>query len=236
MCGLSKDDFCARAPVFVGDILWEHLQLLQQECDKDKAALKNAPPKLSEISTAANMTGSSPPRMYNASPVPTYTTLEPSRVQHQSPVYHHRASPAPVYQRSSPGPYEQRLPTPDQYKPVESKPAEDPAMRVKCEYPVKEEFSSNHYNQYVPYPHQYQRGLYQYPGAYQSYMPAPPAHPYYPAPQPHLQAPPPLQPAPHRWSPELQHNFQVTIILSIAVVRMNQFVSSLNVSGISNCQ
>ena len=122
MCGLSKDDFCARAPVFVGDILWEHLQLLQQECDKDKAALKNAPPKLSEISTAANMTGSSPPRMYNASPVPTYTTLEPSRVQHQSPVYHQRASPAPVYQRSSPAPYEQRLPTPDQYKPVESKP------------------------------------------------------------------------------------------------------------------
>lgn len=50
MCSLRKDDFCSRAPVFVGDILWEHLQLLQSECDREQAALKNAPPKLSEIS------------------------------------------------------------------------------------------------------------------------------------------------------------------------------------------
>lgn len=30
MCGMGKDAFSARAPAFVGDILWEHLELLQK--------------------------------------------------------------------------------------------------------------------------------------------------------------------------------------------------------------
>ena len=51
MCPLSKEEFCARAPVFVGDILWEHLVLLQKDVDRKSAALKNAPSNLSETST-----------------------------------------------------------------------------------------------------------------------------------------------------------------------------------------
>ena len=61
MCSLRKDDFCSRAPVFVGDILWEHLQLLQAECDREQAALKNAPPKLSEIAQNPAAISPTPP-------------------------------------------------------------------------------------------------------------------------------------------------------------------------------
>jgi hypothetical protein len=74
MCSLRKDDFCSRAPVFVGDILWEHLQLLQSECDREQAALKNAPPKLSEIAQnpAAISPTPPPPRTHSA-----YLTASP---------------------------------------------------------------------------------------------------------------------------------------------------------------
>jgi hypothetical protein len=74
MCSLRKDDFCSRAPVFVGDILWEHLQLLQSECDREQAALKNAPPKLSEIAQnpAAISPTPPPPRAH-----PAYLTASP---------------------------------------------------------------------------------------------------------------------------------------------------------------
>lgn len=30
ICAMGKDAFMARAPAFVGDILWEHLELLQK--------------------------------------------------------------------------------------------------------------------------------------------------------------------------------------------------------------
>ena len=30
ICAMGKDAFAARAPAFVGDILWEHLELLQK--------------------------------------------------------------------------------------------------------------------------------------------------------------------------------------------------------------
>lgn len=30
ICSMGKDAFAARAPAFVGDILWEHLELLQK--------------------------------------------------------------------------------------------------------------------------------------------------------------------------------------------------------------
>lgn len=30
ICAMGKDAFQARAPAFVGDILWEHLELLQK--------------------------------------------------------------------------------------------------------------------------------------------------------------------------------------------------------------
>ncbi|KAF5308148.1 hypothetical protein FQR65_LT06327 [Abscondita terminalis] len=36
ICAMGKDAFQARAPPFVGDILWEHLELLQKDVEKDK--------------------------------------------------------------------------------------------------------------------------------------------------------------------------------------------------------
>ena len=48
ICALSREEFCGRAHSFVADILWEHLVLLQQEVDRDVAALKNVLSNLSE--------------------------------------------------------------------------------------------------------------------------------------------------------------------------------------------
>ncbi len=81
MCALKKDDFCSKAPVFVGDILWEHLLLLQAECDKEepRSALKNAAPKISE--TAVAELPVSAPRSYTPySPPRNYTNLDSNKV------------------------------------------------------------------------------------------------------------------------------------------------------------
>ncbi|CAH1182056.1 unnamed protein product [Phyllotreta striolata] len=37
ICSMGKDAFAARAPAFVGDILWEHLELLQKDIEKERA-------------------------------------------------------------------------------------------------------------------------------------------------------------------------------------------------------
>ncbi|XP_050306346.1 protein C-ets-1 isoform X2 [Anthonomus grandis grandis] len=36
ICAMGKDAFAARAPAFVGDILWEHLELLQKDVEKER--------------------------------------------------------------------------------------------------------------------------------------------------------------------------------------------------------
>ncbi|XP_054167072.1 ETS-like protein pointed isoform X2 [Oppia nitens] len=47
MCNLGKEAFLARAPPFMGDILWEHLDILQKEVDKERSSsttsLENVP-------------------------------------------------------------------------------------------------------------------------------------------------------------------------------------------------
>ena len=35
VCAITKEEFLARAPPFMGDILWAHLEILQKEVDKD---------------------------------------------------------------------------------------------------------------------------------------------------------------------------------------------------------
>ena len=86
MCALSREEFCGRAPSFVGDILWEHLVLLQQDVDRDAAALKNAPSNLSETSTE---------------PV-SMPRLPPSPPGAQQPQYHHRRLTSPSPPRDTP--------------------------------------------------------------------------------------------------------------------------------------
>ncbi|XP_076366967.1 protein c-ets-1-A-like isoform X5 [Tachypleus tridentatus] len=48
MCELGKESFLTRAPPFMGDILWEHLDLLQKDVDKQRSSLENVPSNLYE--------------------------------------------------------------------------------------------------------------------------------------------------------------------------------------------
>ena len=47
MCSLSKEEFLARAPAFMGDILWAHLEILQK--DASSANIENVPSNYSEF-------------------------------------------------------------------------------------------------------------------------------------------------------------------------------------------
>ncbi|KAL0269813.1 UNVERIFIED_CONTAM: hypothetical protein PYX00_007421 [Menopon gallinae] len=44
ICAMGKENFLARAPPFTGDILWEHLEILQKEVerDRDKTTIANS--------------------------------------------------------------------------------------------------------------------------------------------------------------------------------------------------
>ncbi|XP_048515594.1 protein C-ets-1 isoform X2 [Athalia rosae] len=48
ICAMGKESFIARAPAFMGDILWEHLEMLQKEVDTEKPSLENVPSNLYE--------------------------------------------------------------------------------------------------------------------------------------------------------------------------------------------
>ncbi|XP_023316778.1 protein C-ets-2 isoform X2 [Trichogramma pretiosum] len=48
ICNMGKESFLAHAPVFMGDILWEHLEILQKDVDNEKASLENMPSNLYE--------------------------------------------------------------------------------------------------------------------------------------------------------------------------------------------
>lgn len=41
MCSLSKEDFLIRAPPYMGDILWAHLEILQKDVDRDRSSSGN---------------------------------------------------------------------------------------------------------------------------------------------------------------------------------------------------
>ncbi|GBP50578.1 Protein C-ets-1 [Eumeta japonica] len=48
ICAMGRDAFVARAPAFMGDILWEHLEILQKDVEKDRSLLANVPPNMYE--------------------------------------------------------------------------------------------------------------------------------------------------------------------------------------------
>ena len=134
MCGLSKEEFCSRAPVFVGDILWEHLVLLQQDVDREKAALKNAPSNLSETSTDPVSLPPSPqmyPVSQNHSPQKTYHTLSP-----------HRHTPYPAPSTATYTSLDSRQPS--------------PPLNIKTEYPPSVPVTSHMTSSYSQYHGQYQ--------------------------------------------------------------------------------
>ena len=51
MCSLPKEEFLARAPAFMGDILWAHLEILQKDVDRG-ANIENVPSNYSDSSFA----------------------------------------------------------------------------------------------------------------------------------------------------------------------------------------
>merc|ERR1712223_1883489 len=53
-CALSKDEFLARAPNFMGDILWAHLEMLQKEVDREKNLIQNIQSGYSDAFTNEN--------------------------------------------------------------------------------------------------------------------------------------------------------------------------------------
>lgn len=197
MCSLRKDDFCFKAPVFVGDILWEHLQLLQAECDKDKYALRNAAPKLSEISTAPSISNQSAPTYTQYSSSRTYTNLDTSAPRYQSEQIPPRATEQQFSRES-----EQRMSSPNldpsmqRISPgLEQRNSPIPPNPIKIEYPVKAEYPQYPYHQY-----QYSR-MYQYP-TYPTYVPTLTNQTYFQE-----------QTQPNRWNQtvEPQPNYQVTV-------------------------
>ena len=48
VCSMSKEEFISRAPPFMGDILWAHLEILQKDVEKENAKVENAPTNFSE--------------------------------------------------------------------------------------------------------------------------------------------------------------------------------------------
>lgn len=81
LCKMDKDAFLKLAPPFMGDILWEHLDILQKEVCQDRSALCNAPPTYSEPVCMPELSNHDDQlsfhRGYNSSPElkqPTMTT------------------------------------------------------------------------------------------------------------------------------------------------------------------
>ncbi|XP_059143784.1 protein c-ets-1-A-like isoform X2 [Physella acuta] len=48
LCSMAKKEFLERLPPFVGDIIWEHLDMMKKEMCQERARLCNAPSNLSE--------------------------------------------------------------------------------------------------------------------------------------------------------------------------------------------
>lgn len=163
MCGLSKEEFCTRAPVFVGDILWEHLVLLQQDVDREKAALKNAPSTLSEISTEPVSLPPSPPRQSQLYPVsqPVSHSASPHKT-------YHTLSPQRTNQYSAPSP-------PLAYTNLETS---VPPVTIKSEYPSSEQYQYQ-YHPYQRLAQPYQHYSYQPTNLYEMAQPGGPYPPYH---------------------------------------------------------
>lgn len=108
ICAMGKDAFLARAPPFMGDILWEHLEQLQKEVEKERSSLENAPaslydsvcvPDLSEFLGGYNQSPSGPVEQkptpataVSQSSTPTPTPTPTSNYLHEGG-YNHLRSP-----------------------------------------------------------------------------------------------------------------------------------------------
>ena len=92
LCQMTKEQFLARAPLFMGDILWTHLEILQKEEEKENVKVE---PVTSQHST------------------PSYPSSVSSSSYQQYPVYHTPYSQYEQWYSPSPGPspYPYHLPS-----------------------------------------------------------------------------------------------------------------------------
>jgi len=191
MCALTKEEFCRKAPMFVGDILWEHLVLLQADVDREAMALRNTPSKLSETCTDPSGCSRPPshsPPMERQSPYPTSHSPYPSS---HSP---YPTSHSPYPSQASPHHYPGAASPQKTYTSLDAPRLASPPLKqeFKAEPVQQYQFApSAGYGQYLQYP-QYPYTPYQYPGAHQpTATHYTPALPQYQAPAPQRPSPPP---------------------------------------------
>ncbi|XP_037073447.1 leucine-rich repeat extensin-like protein 3 [Pollicipes pollicipes] len=108
MCAMGKENFLARTPQWMGDILWEHLENLQRECEKAKAALENIPTSLYESACVPDLN-----QFLDTYPKPTAPhsqahPLPPSQLPPPAPMNTSPGppcAPAPAPTHPPPGPH-----------------------------------------------------------------------------------------------------------------------------------
>ncbi|XP_052805642.1 protein C-ets-1-like isoform X2 [Mya arenaria] len=65
LCKMEKEKFLKLAPPYMGDILWEHLDILQKEVVQDRSSLVNAPPTYSEPVCMPEFSGHEDQQVFN---------------------------------------------------------------------------------------------------------------------------------------------------------------------------
>ena len=98
LCAMNKQDFITRSPMFMGDILWAHLEILQKEVDKENAKVENVPVNFSEPFSVPDQfqrtyttLGTATPTSLPAPPPPS--TLSASNLPPSLPHYTRLVSP-----------------------------------------------------------------------------------------------------------------------------------------------
>ena len=118
VCSMSKEEFISRAPPFMGDILWAHLEILQKDVDKENNVKCEALNTYQPSYTSMNQMPSHHERTYThleSLPVTASHLQQPSVTGSSSP--HHQTLPL---EASSPYDYHinQRLSTSPRVPPV----------------------------------------------------------------------------------------------------------------------
>ena len=84
VCTIPKEEFLARAPPFMGDILWAHLDILQKEVDKTETTTEESKFSPSTFPTESHYSSAYLPRSYpDYSGYPSY----PAQYSYYSPYY-----------------------------------------------------------------------------------------------------------------------------------------------------
>lgn len=84
LCSMGKDQFLTRAPLFMGDILWTHLEILQKDDDKENVKSEDVhtympvPYQTEKVYTTMNTYHHNPPLPHH------YNNQTPERVHTQS--------------------------------------------------------------------------------------------------------------------------------------------------------